>query len=65
MEGQFSSPVRVIAFNTAEGWSHDVSAEVADEIARRCAWRASTFRRYWSALSIDKIEPAAIAQCFP
>jgi len=37
MEGQFSSPVRVIAFNIAEGWSRDVSTEIADEIARRCA----------------------------
>jgi hypothetical protein len=25
--------VRVIAFNTAEGWSRDVSEELADEIA--------------------------------
>ena len=37
MEGQYSDPVRVVAFNTAEGWSRDVSEEVADEIAQRCA----------------------------
>jgi hypothetical protein len=35
--GQYSSPVRVIAFNTAEGWSRDVSEELVDEIADRCA----------------------------
>jgi hypothetical protein len=25
LDGQYSSPVRVIGFNTAEGWSRDVS----------------------------------------
>ena len=30
-------PVRVIAFNTAEGWSRDVSEEIADELAKRFA----------------------------
>jgi hypothetical protein len=33
-EGQYSNPVRIVAFNTAEGWSRDVSAEIADLIAR-------------------------------
>jgi hypothetical protein len=37
IDGQYSSPVRVIAFNTAEGWSRDVSEELADEMADRCA----------------------------
>jgi hypothetical protein len=35
--GQYSAPVRVIAFNTVAGWSRDVSGEIADEIALRCA----------------------------
>jgi hypothetical protein len=34
--GQYTNPVRVIAFNVAEGWSRDASAEVADELRRRC-----------------------------
>ena len=34
---QYSDPVRVVGFNTAEGWSRDVSEDVADEIRRR--WR--------------------------
>ena len=34
--GQYSSPVRVVAFNTAERWSEDVSEDVADELRRRC-----------------------------
>ena len=35
LDGQYSCPVRVIGFNTAEGWSRDVSGDVADELRRR------------------------------
>ena len=34
-EGQYSDHVRVVAFNTARGWSRDVSEEIAAELARR------------------------------
>src|SRR6185312_13706535 len=34
LEGQYSDPVRIVAFNTAEGWSRDVSEEIADELTR-------------------------------
>ena len=36
IEGQYSDPVRVVAFNTAEHWADDVSADIAREIRRRC-----------------------------
>ena len=36
LEWQYSNPVRVVAFNTAEGWSRDVSEDVAHEIRHRC-----------------------------
>jgi hypothetical protein len=32
IEGQYEEPVRVVAFNTSEGWSRDVTAEIAREI---------------------------------
>ena len=35
MSGQYSDPVRVVAFNTAKGWSADASEDVAREILRR------------------------------
>jgi hypothetical protein len=35
MEGQYRHPVRIVAFNTAEGWSRDVTVEIADELRRR------------------------------
>jgi hypothetical protein len=37
MSGQFNNPVRVVAFNTSEGWSRDVSEDVAREVVRRVA----------------------------
>jgi len=37
LEGQYSNPVRIVAFNTAEGWSRDVSEEVAQIVSQRCA----------------------------
>jgi hypothetical protein len=32
---QYSNPARIIAFNTAEGWSRDVTMDIADELRRR------------------------------
>ena len=46
LDGQYSSPVRVIAFNTAEGWSRDVSENVARELRRRCAEQARELPAY-------------------
>jgi hypothetical protein len=36
MSGQFSDPIRVVAFNTLEHWSEDVSEYIAFEIQTRC-----------------------------
>jgi hypothetical protein len=33
--GEFQDPVRVIAFNTAEGWSRDVTGEIAEALLER------------------------------
>jgi hypothetical protein len=35
LSGQYSNALRVIAFNTAEGWSRDVSEDIAGEVLRR------------------------------
>jgi len=35
LDGEYRKPVRVVAFNTAEGWSRDVTADIADELRRR------------------------------
>jgi hypothetical protein len=36
LEGQYSNPIGVFGFNPAEGWSRDVSDDVARELRRRC-----------------------------
>src|SRR5437764_12537488 len=37
VDGHYSDPVRIMVFNTAEGWSRGVTEELAEEIARRWA----------------------------
>ena len=37
VEGHYSHPVRIVAFNTAEGWARDVTMDVVDELRRRYA----------------------------
>jgi len=32
ISGQYRNAVRVVAFNTAEGWSHDVSEDIANAV---------------------------------
>jgi hypothetical protein len=36
LDSHYNNPIRVVGFNTAEGWSRDVSEDIADEIRRRC-----------------------------
>ena len=35
LDGQYENPVRIVAFNTAEGWSRDATVDIADEVRRR------------------------------
>jgi len=35
LEGQYENPVRIVAFNIAEGWCRDVTVDIADELRRR------------------------------
>jgi hypothetical protein len=35
LSGQYANPLRVMAFNTAEGWSRDVSEDIASEVLER------------------------------
>jgi len=45
LSGQYKSPVRVVAFNTSEGWARDVSEDVAREVAKRHAERGMRLDR--------------------
>ena len=35
--GEYTDPVRIVAFNSAEGWCRDVTMDIADEVRRRYA----------------------------
>lgn len=35
LASEFNQPIRIDAFNVAEGWSRDVTVDIADEL-RRC-----------------------------
>ena len=39
IDGQYDHVVRIVAFNTAQGWSRDVSTEIAQEIVERAEAR--------------------------
>ena len=37
VDGEYTDPVRIVAFNSAEGWCRDVTVDIADEVRRRYA----------------------------
>jgi len=39
LAGEFNNPVRIVAFNAAEGWLRDVPGDIADEARQRPADR--------------------------
>ena len=48
LEGQFANTVGVIGFNTAEGWSKDVSEDVAGSCDNGALIRTESCRISWS-----------------
>jgi hypothetical protein len=44
--GEYSKPIRVVAFNTAEGWSRHVSEDIALSIANGAARRGDAAPPY-------------------
>ena len=35
LDGHYENPARIVAFNSSEGWSRDVTVDIADELRRR------------------------------
>jgi hypothetical protein len=58
-DGEYSNPVRVVAFNTAEGWSRDVTEDIArallDREAREADLSESARRFVERVLDIAKL----------
>ena len=57
LEGQYKNPVRIVAFNTTEKWSQDVSAEVAQRLLGEWV----DFARARMERNFDQIE--ALVKC--
>jgi hypothetical protein len=36
LDGQYKNPIGMFCFNPTEGWSRDVSEDIARELRRRC-----------------------------
>ena len=55
-DGQYSNPVRVVSFNTAEGWSRDVTEDIAASFWTTHTARQSRCpsqpRHSWSGLPV-------------
>jgi hypothetical protein len=62
MSGQYNDPVRVVAFNTLEHWSQDVSGDVAAEIQTRCDIEGVAVPEHIQDFVIGHIEPARALQ---
>jgi hypothetical protein len=62
--GQYNRPVRVISFNTGEGWSRDVTKEIAHEIvdrALRAGDQLTTSAQEFAERVLDKDVPVSLA----
>ena len=62
LSGQFNDPVRVIAFNTLEHWSSDVSRDIAVEIQTRCDIEGAAVPEHVEDFVHDHAEPASQQQ---
>ncbi len=51
VSGQYKKPVRVIAFNTAEGWARDVTQDIAREIVDTCEPLSRSAREFVDRVS--------------
>ena len=57
MSGQYSDPVRVVAFNTSEPWSEDVSEDVARDIWRRLDLAGGALPSLLAAFVDNHVDP--------
>ena len=46
LSGQYSHPVRVIAFNTVEGWARDVTEDVAQAVLNKAQSEHRSINRH-------------------
>ena len=65
IEGQYNNPVRIVCFNTSEGWARDVTQEIAREVkesaALKCEELSPALRDWidWQTELGKRYEPVA------
>jgi hypothetical protein len=57
LSGQYDNPVRVVAFNTAERWSEDVSKDIAYELGGAAIYRCEICHPPFKILSNEEKVP--------
>ena len=67
----YANPVRIVAFNTAEGWSGDASEDIAAELGERCADRGEVpspiddfMRRHYRRQRPSQLMPRLWSCCY-
>jgi hypothetical protein len=61
LAGEYRKPIRIVAINTAERWSEDVSQDIAREIQRRCNLQLSDVPSYLQEF-VDRYSPQDLQQ---
>jgi len=64
LSGQYERPLRIVAFNTTEGWARDVTAEFANEVLGRDQDDLSPAARTFVEGARARQEVTAEGQCF-
>ena len=63
LDGQYSNPTGIFAFNTAEGWARDVSADAAPSCADAAICSCAMCRQHFTISSIDTMRLTARSSC--
>ncbi|MGM4961589.1 hypothetical protein ACT4MK_01250 (plasmid) [Bradyrhizobium barranii] len=61
LAGEYRKPIRIVAINTAERWSEDVSEDIAREIRRRCNLQLSDVPSHLQEF-VDRYSPQDMQQ---
>jgi hypothetical protein len=59
ISGEYRNPVRVVAFNTVEGWSRDVSEDIANEVLDRTYYSDATLSQGTRRFIDSHVTPGA------
>lgn len=65
LSGQYTFPVRIVAFNAIEGWARDATSEIADELAEHFASDAEATPALRAFVKANATRPFALQLALP